>query len=461
MKSMMKILSRYVLSAAGIAIILLIINFSVWAAWILQTGEIEERDYSIAQLAESLTNTDGVYALSESAASEIDKHFQWAMLLDNSGQVIWNRNLPGDVPLKYSAPDVAGFSRWYLKDYPVYAWRHPDGLFVLGSAKGSTWKHKIEMSHEEMENILVWIPAVLILNGLAAILLALLFGMRLFRALKPLARGIENMAEKHPVELSTRGLLGGLAAGINKTSARLIKQEAALNQRDHARTTWIAGVSHDIRTPLSLVMGYASQLEDDSELPPDKREQAGIIRRQSEQIKTLVSDLNFASKLEYDMQPLRLNSVGLAALLRSVAAEFINGGLDNRYAIDVTIGEDVQNAVVTGDEELLRRALANLIANSIRHNSNGCAIKMTLEKGLGNCSFTVSDNGAGFPQEVLNNLNQSPSSAGLQNHGLGLTIVRQVIKAHEGTTEFHNLPGGGCQVIICLPQWNKGTADCV
>ncbi|MEN6326502.1 MAG: sensor histidine kinase, partial [Syntrophomonas sp.] len=196
MKSMMKILSRYVLSAAGIAIILLIINFSVWAAWILQTGETEQRDYSIAQLANSLINADGVYALSESAAREIDKHFQWAMLLDNSGQVIWSRNLPSDVPLKYSAPDVAGFSRWYLKDYPVYVWRHPDGLFVLGKDKGSAWKHSIEMSHEEMENILVWIPAVLILNGLAAILLALLFGMRLFRALKPLARGIEDMAEK-------------------------------------------------------------------------------------------------------------------------------------------------------------------------------------------------------------------------------------------------------------------------
>ncbi|MDD3269114.1 MAG: HAMP domain-containing sensor histidine kinase [Syntrophomonadaceae bacterium] len=213
----------------------------------------------------------------------------------------------------------------------------------------------------------------------------------------------------------------------------------------------MAGVSHDIRTPLSLVMGYASQLEDDPELPPAKREQAGIIRRQSERIKTLVSDLNLASKLEYDMQPLRLNSVGLAALSRSVAAEFINGGLDNHYSIDVMIGEDAQNAVVTGDEELLRRALANLIANSIYHNSNGCAIKITLERGLGNCSLSVSDNGAGFPREILENMNHPRYSAGLQNHGLGLTIVRQIVKTHEGTTEFLNLPEGGCKVILCLP----------
>jgi len=448
---MMKILSRYVLSAAGIALILLIINFSVLAAWIIQASKIEQQDYGTAQLANSLTESHGVYTLSESAQSEIEKQYQWAMLLDDTGQVIWSKNLPGDVPLKYTAPDVASFTRWYLNDYPVHVWRHSDGLFVLGRETGSMWKHNIEMRFEVMENTLVSIPVVLILNGLAAILLALLFGMRLFRSLKPLAKGIEEMAKKQPVELSTRGLLGDLAIGINKTSARLIRQEAALNQRDNARTTWIAGVSHDIRTPLSLVMGYASQLEEDPELAPDKREQAGIIRRQSERIKTLVSDLNLASKLEYDMQPLRLNSVVLATLLRDVAAEFLNDGLDNRYTVDVRIGEDAHNAVITGDEELLRRAVANLIANSIRHNSNGCTIKMTLEKGLGICSLSVSDNGAGFPQAILENLHHAQYSAGLQNHGLGLIIVRQIIKAHGGTTNFHNLPQGGCEVIICLP----------
>ncbi|HBC92457.1 MAG TPA: sensor histidine kinase, partial [Pelotomaculum sp.] len=179
--------------------------------------------------------------------------------------------------------------------------------------------------------------------------------------------------------------------------------------------------------------------------------QAGIIRRQSERIKVLVSDLNLTSKLAYDMQPLRRSSVGLAALLRGLVADFLNSGLDHRYAMDVTIGKEAQNAAVTGDEELLRRAVANLIANSIRHNPKGCAIKAALEKGLGNCFFTVADNGAGFPQEILENLNRPENSAGLQNHGLGLTIVRQIIRAHGGTTQFYNLPEGGCTVVLCLP----------
>lgn len=451
MKSMMKILTRYVLSAAGVALILLIINFAVFITWSVQSGKIAQKDYRVSQLADGLTKTSGVYTLSESAWETIEKRFQWAMLLSDDGNVIWSENLPGDIPLKYSVSDVAGFTRWYLNDYPVYVWRRPDGLFVLGSEKSSVWKHDIEMPQKVMDNTLVWIPAILILNGVAAVLLALLFGLRLFRSLKPLAKGIEDMAEKQPVELSTLGLLGNLAAGINKTSAQLTKQQAALSKRDNARTTWIAGVSHDIRTPLSIVMGYASQLEEDPDLPQSKREQAGIIRRQGERIETLVSDLNLASKLEYDMQPIRRNVIALAALLRGIAVDFINSGLSDSYSIDVVIDENAQNAKVTGDEELLRRAVSNLITNSIRHNPNGCAIKVTLEKTLGNCSLAVSDNGVGFSPEILEKLNHPKNSAQLENHGLGLTIVGQIIKAHGGTTAFRNLPEGGCTASLCLP----------
>jgi len=453
-KSLIRILFRYILSAVGIALILLIVNFSVMIAWMVQSSNIARKDNNISQLSDGLTFENGAYMLSGNVRNSIVKQVQWAMLLGDDGNVVWSLNLPGDVPLKYTVSDTAGFTRWYLNDYPVQVWRRADGLFVLGSGKGSMWKHGIELPQKVMENTLIGLPAVLILNAIIAVLLALLLGLRLFRSLKPLIKSIEDMAEKRPVELSTSGLLGDLATGINKTSAHLAKQEAALTKRDNARTTWIAGVSHDIRTPLSLVMGYASQLEDDPELPQSKREQACIIRRQSERIKTLVSDLNLASKLEYDMQPIRKTAVLPAVLLRSVTADFLNNGLDHIYSIDVMVSDKGQNALIIGDEELLIRAVFNLISNSVRHNPNGCTIKVTLETGPGSCCLCVSDNGVGFTHETLDNLNSPKGSAELENHGLGLTIVRQIVNAHGGTTEFRNLPEGGCMIILCLPVSN-------
>ncbi|WP_304508649.1 sensor histidine kinase [Anaerotignum sp.] len=452
MKNLMKILTRYVLSAAGVALILLVVNFAALITWTTQSGKTVRKNYDIAQIADSLLRSDGGYTLPETARNKIETNRQWAMLIDNnSGTVIWSLNQPSEVPQSYTVSDVAGFTRWYLNGYPVTVWKHPDGLFVLGNEKDSVWKYCVTEPMAIMDNAGVWIIIILILNSLVAVLLALLFGLRLFRSLKPLAKGIEDMAEKRPVELSTCGLLGDLAAGINDTSAQLKRQEAALSKRDNARTTWIAGISHDIRTPLSIVMGYSNQLEEDAELPQSKREQAGIIRRQSERIKTLVSDLSLASKLEYDMQPIRRSEIALAALLRQTAVDFLNSGLSDSYDLDVIIKEDAQNAMISGDEELLRRAVSNLIANCIQHNPNGCAIKVTLEKTLGNCSLTVSDNGVGFKQEMLDDLNHPKNSARLENHGLGLTIVRQIIKAHGGITKFYNLAEGGCTVVLSLP----------
>lgn len=72
-----------------------------------------------------------------------------------------------------------------------------------------------------------------------------------------------------------------------------------------ARANWIAGVSHDIRTPLSMVMGYAGQLASSSCLETEDRKKAIMIMKQSERMKNLINDLNLASKLEYNMQPIK------------------------------------------------------------------------------------------------------------------------------------------------------------
>lgn len=452
MKGITKILSRYVLSAAGIALILLIVNFGALVVLMVHSSQNSRTDFSVSQFSERLTTENGMYTLPEDACNAIKEHYQWAMLIDNDGNVVWRLDLPDDVPRRYTVTDIAGFTHWYLNDYPATVWRRTDGLFVLGSERGSMWKYNMEEPLTVMDGILAWIPAVLILNGLVAVLLALLFGLRLFRSLKPLARGIESMAGNRPVKLSTKGLLGTLASGINRTSEKLIRQEAELAKRDTARTAWIAGVSHDIRTPLSMVMGYASELEEDPELPMEKREQAGIILRQRERIKALVSDLNLASRLEYSMLPLRKTAIPLAALLRDIVASFINSGLPDRYFIDVEVNKNAQDSIVEGDEELLRRAVSNLIGNSVKHNPDGCTIKISLSREGIVCILSVADNGTGLRQDILESLKVHKNPVELQNHGLGLTIVRQIIKAHQGTVEFHNFPQSGCEVLLSLPE---------
>lgn len=472
MKSMMKVLSRYVLSAAAVAVLLLVINVTVLIVWLF-TEKSDKNYYNISQTANQLTATNHGYELSLSGKKQLEQNRQWAMLLDPEGKVIWNFMLPADVPMVYSISDVAGFSRWYLKDYPVSVWRHDGGLLVVGSPKNSMWKLGIMIPQKSMNNLGFWVPFFLVMNCLTAIFLALIFGLRLFRSLKRLSNGVQDMTKKRPVSLPVNGVLGDLAIGINEASSQLMMQEAALKKRDDARTTWIAGISHDIRTPLAVAMGYSSQLEEDERLLQEQRELAGIVRRQCQRIKDLVSDLNLASKLEYDMQPLRKEQTPLAPLIRSVAVDIINDKILERHTLEVSITDIAQNPCLLGDKQLLKRAVSNLILNSIKHNPEGCDITLELSMEGENFILSVADNGRGLPQEVLQrvngtkargesrsqnegenvaeNMEEADSAKEQSGHGLGLTIVRQIIKAHNGSTHFSNLAGGGCRVICYLP----------
>jgi signal transduction histidine kinase len=151
------------------------------------------------------------------------------------------------------------------------------------------------------------------------------------------------------------------------------------------------------------------------------------------------------------MQPLRREEIRLAPLIRSVAADLLNSRISDKYTLSVSIDEGAQNTTLNGDSMLIKRAITNLILNSMGHNPNGCDIKIQLSWSFGTTLLSVTDNGTGFPTQTLNRLNQPMEPMELDNHGLGLTIVRQIMNAHGGTTSFSNLAGGGCRVILTLP----------
>ena len=94
-----------------------------------------------------------------------------------------------------------------------------------------------------------------------------------------------------------------------------------------------AGVSHDVRTPLALILGWAEQLEQDALLPDSSRQKAAGIRTQCEKLRTLIDDLNLTSKLEYGAQPLRRKDLRAGPLFRQLVAQFCESPLAERCEI--------------------------------------------------------------------------------------------------------------------------------
>lgn len=457
MEGTVRILRRFIGATMIISIFLVIFNFMLLVVWGFKgINEGHSPGVVVKNVAKGLHLSSNTYSLDSSSAEFLNQNHAWAMLIDDTGQVAWDYRLPEELYKTYSLVDVAKFTRNYLMDYPVFVWAHDKGLVVIGYPKESLAKYQHIFPTSWVASLPLKMFSLLIGNVALALLLSLFIGSKLIRSIRPLAQGIQELAEDTEVYVEPKGVLANLAQSVNQASALLRQKNESLKSRDEARSNWIAGISHDIRTPLSMVLGYASDLEDSSDIPIEKRQQAAVIRKQAEKLRSLVSDLNLVSMLEYEMQPFNKKLIRLSTLVRQIASEFLNNGLDEHFMLEVKILDEI--TLVNGDERLLARAITNLIQNSINHNPDGCHIwlQTSYDKNNKNCSFIIADNGKGIARNELPELLELPFSSkrkrSSQNgHGLGLPMVARIAKAHQGHLILSSDIGKGFRAEIVLP----------
>lgn len=452
MNAVQRFFRRYILSTVGIVLLFFAVNIALLFVIIIAGGMSgADTSFSVRDFSDHVVLQDGKWVADDTALSMLQEQSAWAMLLNEDGDVIWQQSLPEKLPRSYTSTEVASFSRWYLEDYPVKIWTRADGkLMVVGYQPGTLVKYYFSLEWPYMGVLLGGIAAVFIINLLLIIFLILRNTRKVEKAMTPILQGIQNLSHGKALHLEEQGELAEINAGLNRAAGYMKK-------KDNTRAEWIRGVSHDIRTPLSMVLGYASELEDDCALPLNARKQAGIIRRESEKMKRLIDDLNLTTKLEYALQPVHFQDVDWVETSRQAVSEVLNSGLDSRYEIVFAEMQPGRSIHLLGDDGLLRRMLDNLIRNSITHNPHGCRISVSVGEENGRCLCTVSDDSIGIKPERLKVLNRGDDITSTQGsdekneHGLGLKLVMQIVKAHRGTVSFSGSTPHGLEVRISLP----------
>lgn len=460
MKSTFKLIRRFVLililSLIGLAAlnIVLLISFTYRSAGNGGAWKAAE------ELANLLTESEsGAFLLSDEGKDLLEQRQAWAILVDDeTGDVAWHSdNLPEEIPLHYSIADISQDTRGYILGYPTTTAAKGEDLVIIGYPKDMYWKHMWNTwDYQLIANAPKMLAVILLVNLLFVILIYIIATSGVMRLVKPIVSGIDALPDGKEVYIPEKGLFSELAGAINRVSEKLRRQERALQKKESARANWISGVSHDIRTPLSMVMGYAGQLEEDASLSEENRNKARIIRLQSVRMKNLVNDLNLSSKLEYNMQPMKREQVNLVSIVRQAAADFMNLDPEEKYPVSL----DSENAgavcMIWGDKSLLLRAVHNILTNAQVHNPDGCHISVCVSREDAGAHILIEDDGVGVTEEQLERLKNTPhysmsdGSTKEPRHGLGLLIVRQVVAAHGGTVSFENGENGGFAVDMCF-----------
>ena len=228
MNTVQRFFRRYIFSAAGIVILFFLLNcmliFIVLSLWFFCEGK--EGNFSIAELSGYISETGEGIEIAPQGKEMLEDSRVWAMLLDESGQVIWEEGLPKELPKQYSLSQVAMFSRWYLEDWPVNVWERQDGLLVAGFEKNSIVKYSYTMRTSYLR--LLFVSGFLIFLGNFILMLLLFLGSirRLEKSAGPILTGIQQMAGGKPCHLEEKGELAEINASLNQASAFLQKKTA-------------------------------------------------------------------------------------------------------------------------------------------------------------------------------------------------------------------------------------------
>lgn len=451
MNTVERFFRRYIFSTIGIIALFFAVNLILLGSFfiIAYLNGVADSNFPIEDFSSHIVYGDGKLTADTQALETLRDSNAWAMILNDNGAVIWEKDLPEELPRKYTATDIAMFSRWYLNDYPVNIWKRSDGLLVIGFIPGSVFNHYVSTNIAYIWPLCIGIVIAFIINILLMIYLFIRNAHRIEKSMEPILNGIQSLSRGKGFHLEEKGELAEINAGLNRAGEYLIK-------KDNTRAEWIRGISHDICTPLSVIFGYACEIEDDSSLPLSTQKQAKTIRQKSEKLRTLIADLNLTTKLEYSMYPLKKKPVNAVELVRQVASEFLNE-LPEQYELEISADNMGRLILLNGDDSLLYRMLSNLINNSIVHNREGCKITLYVELDVDTCIFKVIDTGCGISDSRLDLLNNGTSISSTQeenisiDHGLGLKIVQQIVKAHHGEIHFRKNSPHGLIVKISLP----------
>ena len=192
MKTFTRMIRRYVLATAAVVLLVvgLLLGLTVYLG--LHYGETSDDRARIGTLAEALTLTaDGLQFDPAQTPAQWMQGYAWAMVLDGNGTVIWQYNLPQNLNKRYTASEIASFSRWYLDDWPVFCWTADYGLFVAAQPRGSVWKYNIYSSAALMDAAAAGLLPTLGVLLAAVVGCCVFFSWRGARQLRAIAAGLD------------------------------------------------------------------------------------------------------------------------------------------------------------------------------------------------------------------------------------------------------------------------------
>ena len=347
----------------------------------------------------------------------------WSIRLDKDGKVIESFNKPREVKNKFEITDVAGFTRYYLADYPVFTYIIGDGLILFAYPKNSL--DKLPFNYYNYQNLVfnMWLVVIFIVLFLLFVYVFYRMDIRdILKNISPFQKAIDKLFEDDYEKLDENGELKDLALSINKANEKY-------NNLKKSQSKWIRGVSHDVRTPLAKI-SWELNKENKNEL--DTRN----IQDQILKISNILEGLNLTMSLA-NIDKENFEAKSPLKVIRKVIVDKLNENPEREIVFENRLRDpDIK---IKMDPTLFYRMVENILKNSLAYTDG--KIELIISSPDNQLIIKVLDQGCGVDDDIIKKINEEDLT-NITRHGLGIFISKQIAELHGGNFLVKNKDPG-------------------
>jgi signal transduction histidine kinase len=292
--------------------------------------------------------------------------------------------------------------------------------------------------------------------GVIALLISLVLAFALSRWVADPLQKVVSAARNYPsddiVRIQPRGPreVQDLTKAFNSMIDRV--ETVQKSQRN-----FVADVSHELKTPLTSIQGFAQAILDDTANTPEARKQsAQIIFDESGRMHRMALDLLDLARFEGGIADLKRSEIDVKALLQNVFEKFIQPGQRADVELQLNVPDGLPGLI--GDGDRLAQVFINILDNALKFTPANGQVTISAKQNGDEMELSVADTGSGVPKEALPRLfdrfyqvDESRTGGATHSTGLGLAIVREIVQAHGGRIGVRNQAGAGTIFVIHLP----------
>lgn len=272
------------------------------------------------------------------------------------------------------------------------------------------------------------------------------------RLLSPLARLSAASRRVAEGDFSVRVVPDTSAEELNETFRHFNDMVKTLRETESLQSNFIANVSHEFKTPLSAIEGYATLLQDGTLSAEERADLAARILQSARRLSALCGDILLLSKLENGKDSPPFASFRLDELIRAVILDLEEKWSKKNISFDL---EEMPDTVLLSSEPLLRQVFSNLIGNAIKFTGENGKITVSVRRTEKEVAVAVEDTGCGMEEETLKHIfdkfYQGDTSHKSEGNGLGLALCREILTKCGGSIHAESCPGVGSRFTLLLP----------